>query len=247
MTAESSNPVSGSDPLGFAPTHWTIVLAAARGTAESQGRAALTELCQTYWFPLYAYARRRGENEHTAEDLTQAFFTSLLSHDALARVDRDKGKFRAFLLTAFKNFLADERDRQQAQKRGGQLIVISLDGRDSESRYQLEPVQDLSPERVFDRQWALTVLDRVLNRLQAEWAAAGKGELFALLQRTLTGDQPETYEAIARQFGLTAGAVKSSAHRLRQRYRELFHTEISQTVSSPEAIAEEIRYLMSCL
>lgn len=235
------------DRMGFGATRWTLVMAAARGNESARAAEALAELCQTYWYPLYAFLRRRGHPTHEAEDLTQAFFARLLDRDFLATIDRQKGKFRAYLLTSLKNYLADEHDRARTQKRGGGHSAVSLDALDAEKRYLLEPSHDISPEKLFEKQWALSILERALNRLQGEWTAAGKGSLFELLQPTLVGGQATRYEEIARQQATTEGAIKSAAHRLRLRYRELLIDEISQTVTSPAEVEGEIRYLMSCL
>jgi RNA polymerase sigma-70 factor (ECF subfamily) len=222
-------------------------MAAARGSDSSRATEALTELCRTYWYPLYAFLRRRGHATHEAEDLTQAFFARLLDRPFLANIDRQKGKFRSFLLASLKHFLSDEKDRASAQKRGGGRPAISLDSLDAESRYRLEPSHDLSPEKMYEKQWALSVLELVLSRLQAEWAATGKHTLFEHLQATLVGDQSVRYEEIASQLGTTEGAIKSAAHRLRRQYRTLLIEEISQTVADASEVEGEIRYLMSCL
>jgi RNA polymerase sigma factor (sigma-70 family) len=236
-----------SDAAGFAATHWTVVLSAARGKESSRAAAAMTELCRTYWYPLYAFLRRRGHEEHEAEDLTQEFFARLLGRRFLANVDRRKGKFRAFLLASLKHFLSDQRDRALAEKRGGGRPVISLDSLSAEARYRLEPAQDLAPEKMFDKQWALSILERVLSRLQAELAAEGKATLFEALKDALTGGRTGRYAAIGTELGMTEGAVKTAAHRLRRRWRALLRDEIAQTVASPDEIEEEIRYLLSCL
>jgi RNA polymerase sigma-70 factor (ECF subfamily) len=242
-------PTSGpSDAAGFAATHWTVVIAAAGGESPSRAGEAMAELCRTYWYPLYAYVRRRNYDIHEAEDLTQEFFARLLAKNYLADADRRKGKFRAFLLTALKHFLANEWDRSQSLKRGGGQAVLSLDARMAESRYGLEPSHNLTPERLFERQWALTVLDRVLAGLQAEFVAEGKQTIFDGLKQFLTANRSSaSYGQVAGQLGMTEGAVKTATHRLRRRYRELLRREIAQTVASPEQIDEEIRYLLSCL
>jgi RNA polymerase sigma-70 factor (ECF subfamily) len=237
---------SRSDGSGFAATHWTIVLAA-RGSESSRAAEAMTELCRTYWYPLYAFLRRRGHDTHQAEDLTQAFFAHLLGRQFLANVERRKGKFRSFLLASLQHFLSDERDRAMAQKRGGGQTVISLDSLNAETRYRLEPAQDLTPERMYEKQWALSVLEQVLARLQAELVAEGKSTLFEALKGTLTGGQSSRYEAIGAELEMSAGAVKTAAHRLRRRYRALLREEISQTVAAADEIDDEIRYLLSCL
>lgn len=243
--SESDSQPSPTDH--FAATRWTLVLSAARGTETPRATAAMAELCRIYWYPLYAYIRRRGHDNHAAEDLTQEFFARLLAHDFLASVDRRKGKFRAFLLACVKHFLADQWDHVQAQKRGGGQRVISLDGLDAEARYRLEPADELTPEKLFEKQWALAVLERVLARLEGESAAGGKASLFAVLKETLSGSRPGDYAEFAVRLGMSEGAVKVAVHRLRHRYRELVREEIADTVACPEEIEGEIRYLLSCL
>jgi RNA polymerase sigma factor (sigma-70 family) len=233
---------------GFAATRWTLVLSAARGSETPRAAAALAELCRIYWYPLYAYVRRRDYDVPEAEDLTQEFLARLLAKNYLADVDRRKGKFRAFLLAALKHFLANEWHRSHAQKRGGGAIVLSLDANTAEDRYRLEPFHNMTPERLFERQWALTVLDRVLAGLQAEMTAQAKQALFEALKHCLTEQrQSGGYAEVAAELGMTEGAVKTAAHRLRRRYRELLREEIAQTVAGPDEIEEEIRYLLSCL
>lgn len=208
----------------------------------------MAELCGMYWYPLYAYVRRRGFDTHEAEDLVQDFFARLLEVDFLASVDREKGKFRAFLLATIKHFLANQWDRSQAKKRGGDLVVLSLDALAAGSRYDLEPAHNLTPERLFERQWALTVLERTVGRLQAEMTAEGKLNLFEQFKSFLTAERHSIHYAhLAAEIGMTEGAVKVAVHRLRRRYRELLRDEIAQTVASPEEVDEEIRYLLSCL
>ena len=245
---EQLSPSGSSDAAGFAATHWTIVLSAARGSETPRASAAMAELCRTYWYPLYAYVRRRNYDAHEAEDLTQEFFVRLIAKNYLAEVDRQKGKFRAFLLAAMKHFLTNEWHRSQAQKRGGGEMIISLDTNSAENRYRLEPSHNLTPERLFERQWILTVLDRVLVVLQAELAVEGKQAIFDGLKQFLTAERRSAnYAQVAGDLGMTEGAVKTAAHRLRRRYRELLRQEIAQTVASPEEIDEEIGYLLSCL
>jgi RNA polymerase sigma-70 factor (ECF subfamily) len=248
MTSNPQPTPRPSDAAGFTATRWTVVLAAARGQQTSSRAAeAMAELCRVYWYPLYAYVRRRGHDTHEAEDLTQEFFLQLLAKEFLAGVDREKGKFRAFLLASLKHFLANERDRSQAQKRGGGQIVIPLDARSAETRYQLEPSHDLTPEKLFERQWALTVLELVLARLQAEFAAYGKQTVFEQLKPFLTGSRASTgYAEVAAKLGMTEGAVKVTVHRLRRRYRQLLRQEIAETVAGPDDVDEEIRHLFSC-
>ncbi len=221
-------------------------MSAGRGRSPEADRSLAT-LCENYWFPLYAFVRRAGHSAEDAQDLTQEFFARLLAQGILTKADRQKGRFRSFLLAVLKHFLADERDRACAQKRGGGKAVISFDSLDAEARYRLEPATDLTPERMFEKQWALSLLDRVLSRLDAEMAADGKSALFAALKGTLTGGRSITYAAIGAELGMTEGAVKVAAHRMRRRYRALLREEIAQTVDGPDEIGNEIHYLLSCL
>lgn len=229
----------------FAATRWTVVLTAGRGSSPQAGRA-LEELCRTYWYPLYAYVRGRGHSPHEAEDLTQEFFARLLAKDYLADVDREKGKFRSFLLASLKHFLANEWDRARAAKRGGGRPHLSLDTQMAETRYRSEPANDLIPEKLLDRQWALALLDQVLARLQAEFVADGKKKQFDELKLLLTeGKGATSYAEVAARLGTTEGAAKVAVHRLRRRYRELLREEISHTVAAPAEIEEEIRHLFA--
>lgn len=237
-----------SDAAGFAATRWTLVLAAAHGHLSPRAADAMGQLCRIYWYPLYAYARRRGHDVHEAEDLTQEFFARLLAKDFLADVRREKGKFRAFLLAAMKHFLANEWDRAQAQKRGGGRRIIPLDTLDAESRYRREPSHDLTAEKLFERQWALSVLDQALARLQADFVAEGKPSFFATLKQFLTtARQSGGYAAAAVELKMTEAAVKVAVHRLRRRYRQLLRDEVAQTVEGPDEIDDEISYLLRCL
>jgi DNA-directed RNA polymerase specialized sigma24 family protein len=237
-----------SDAAGFAATQWTVVLAAARSNVSPSAAKAMAELCCTYWYPLYAYVRRRGVDAHEAEDLAQEFFTRLLAKDFFKGVNREKGKFRAFLLASMKHFLANEWDRSQAKKRGGGQIMLSLDTLAAGSRYNLEPTHNLTPEKLFERQWAITVLDRVLARLQAEMSSGGKQAMYDHLKKLLTADrQSIRYAQLAAELDMTEGALKVAVHRLRHRYRELLRAEIAQTVATSEEIDDEIHYLLSCL
>jgi len=226
-------------PTGhFVATRWTIVLAAGHGESPQAGRA-LEELCQAYWYPLYAYVRRRGYESHEAEDLTQEFFARLLAKGYLADVDREKGRFRSFLLASLKHFLANEWDRARAQKRGGGQTLISLD---AETRYQCEPVDEASADKLLDRAWAVALLDEVLARLEAE----NDPRQFAALKPFLTaGQETIPYAEVAGTLGTTEGAVKVAVHRLRKRYRALLREEIAHTVASPSEIDEELRYLFA--
>jgi RNA polymerase sigma factor (sigma-70 family) len=226
----------------FATTHWSMVRSAGCGRSPETDRALAT-LCENYWFPL----RRAGRSAEDAQDLTQEFFARLLDRRFLAKADRQKGKFRTFLLAAMKHFLADQRDRARAQKRGGGKTVISFDALDAETRYRLEPADDLTPEKMFEKQWALSLLERVLSRLDGEMAADGKATQFEALKDTLTGARSSSYAAVGAKLEMSEGAVKVAAHRMRRRYRALLQEEIAQTVAGADEIADEIRYLLSCL
>jgi RNA polymerase sigma-70 factor (ECF subfamily) len=232
---------------GFATTHWSVVRAA--GHPASPGyRQALETLCKTYWFPLYAYMRRHGYDRHDAEDYTQEFFARLLDKHALRVADPKQGRFRSFLLGALKHFLANERDRIRAKKRGGGQKILSIDFDGAEGKYALEPVDRLTPEKVFERSWALTVLQQVMAGLQAEMAGAGKGKLFEHLKGYLTGDIASvSYSEMARKLDTTEGAIKVAVHRLRKRYRQILRDQIAQTVSSEDQIKQEIRDLLTAL
>jgi RNA polymerase sigma-70 factor (ECF subfamily) len=231
----------------FATTRWSIVLAAGQPQEAADARSALETLCQAYWYPVYAYLRRRTPQADDAQELTQAFFAHLLERNALAAADPNRGRFRAFLLTACKNFVANERERAQAQKRGGQVRLLSLDFDSGEARLQLEPVEALTPERLFERQWALTLLDRVLQLLRDEFAKHGRERNFDLLKVYLGGPGPESYAALGAQLDMSEGAARVAVHRLRRRYREILREEIAETVATPEEIDDEIRSLFAAL
>ena len=230
----------------FVTTHWSVVLSA-QGKDSAQSKAALETLCRTYWYPLYAYVRREGHTQADAEDLTQEFFARLLARNSLAQVEPQKGKFRSFLLAALRHFLSDQRDRDRAVKRGGGAEVLSLDAQEAEERYRLEPVQRLDAEKIYERRWAMTLLEQALMRLRDESAAAGKTELFERLRSFVAGDNEVTCAEAATELGLSESAVKSAVHRLRERYRELVREEIAQTVADPGEIDDEIRYLITVM
>ncbi len=231
----------------FATTHWSVVLAAGRPKSASY-RQALETLCRTYWFPLYAYLRRHGCDSHQAQDYTQAFFTALLTKGGLNLADPKRGKFRSFLLASLKHFLSNERARARAKKRGGGRKTLSFDFENAESQYALEPRDELSPEKLFERSWALTVLDRTMARLQAEAVSTNKQKLFECLKSYLTADEGSApYSDVADDLDMTEGAVRIAVHRLRRRYRELLRDEIAQTVTSDDQIDEEIRDLFTAL
>jgi RNA polymerase sigma-70 factor (ECF subfamily) len=234
-------------PERFATTHWSVILAARDGDSP-QAREALAALCRMYWYPLYVYIRRQGFTWDQAQDLTQEFFARLLEKETLRVVDPGKGRFRSFLIAACKHFLANERDRARAVKRGGGRTIVPIDGRAAESRYQDEPAHSQTPEKAFARRWALTLLNQVMCRLRAEYQGADKGRLFDRLKGFLLKEKSVGgYVLVAQELGMTEGAVKVAVHRLRQRYRELLHEEIGQTVHDPGDIDEEIRDLFHAL
>lgn len=238
------NEFQGEPSPAFATTQWSIVLAAHRGAPDA--REALASLCRVYWYPLYAYAKRRAGDEHEAQDLTQAFFSRLLEMNLVAVADPRRGRFRTFLLTTFKNFLANEWDKGQAKKRGGGQSLISLDFLEAESRYPID--SGASPERLFEREWVLGLLDQVLNRLREEFAAAGKAEHFEILKEFISGLPPGgSYQEAGRRLGITDNAAKVAAHRLRQRYRVILRDEVARTVAAPGDVDDEIRSLFALL
>jgi DNA-directed RNA polymerase specialized sigma24 family protein len=228
----------------FPTTCWSVVVAA-RGSPRAESRAALESLCAAYWYPLYAFIRGRGQPAHAAEDLTQSFFTRLIEKDVLDAVDRSKGRFRAFLLAACKDFLANHRDHELCQKRGGGRRFVPID---AEDRIVAASAQGLTPEALFDRQWGLALLERVLHRLADEMDRAGKSPLFDRLKPALLGEnQAPSYSSMGEPLGMTEGAVKVAVHRLRGRYRELLRDEIAQTVADPADVDDEIRDLFQAL
>jgi RNA polymerase sigma factor (sigma-70 family) len=227
----------------FASTRWSLVAAAGQG-ASPEAQEALAVLCRVYWYPLYAYARRRLANVEDAQDVTQAFFAQLLEKDYLQAADKERGRFRSFLLTAFKRFLARERERDRAQKRGGGRHIVPLDFQKGERLYHLEPADHATAETIFERRWALTLLEQALARLRHEFEAAGKQKVFDGLKATLTGDGvAEPYAEIAGRLDMSEPAVKVAVHRLRRRYQELLREEIAQTVATTTEIEEELRSL----
>jgi RNA polymerase sigma-70 factor (ECF subfamily) len=224
-----------------------VVLTAGRPDT-TRAPAALEKLCRTYWYPLYAYVRRRGQSAVDAQDLTQAFFARLLERNWVGDADRERGRFRTFLLTAMSRFLADEWDKVRAQKRGGGQAHVPLQLDAAETRYGLEPADESTPEQSYERRWALTLLETVLHRLREEYAQAGRGELFAQLNPCLTGDRDSLpYAELGARLGMNEGAVKVAVHRLRKRYRELLRAEIAQTMTETENVDDELRHLFSVL
>ena len=232
---------------GFAATRWTrVFLARARESPEA--REALEELCQTYWYPLYAFIRRSGHTREDAQDLAQEFFARLLARDWLAQVDASKGRFRSFLLGALKHFLANELDKARAIRRGGRQPFISLDAVTAETRYQLEPAHLEAPDKIFERRWAIQILDKALAALQREHTQQGKGVVFDTLKDCLAGSRESVpYAELAPRLGVSVAALKVMVHRFRGRYRDLLHEEVARTVDEHGQIEGEMRYLLEIL
>jgi RNA polymerase sigma-70 factor (ECF subfamily) len=219
---------------------------AAGDPGRKEARSALASLCENYWYPLYAYLRRRGYSPDEAQDLTQEFFIRVLEGRYLDRADPEKGRFRSFLLTSLKFFVADEKDRQRANKRGGGRVV-AMEFSSGEERYQREPAHNETPERIFERRWALSVLDRVVEKLRAEFLQHGRLEHFERLKVFLLGQSEAPYAALAREMYTSEGALKVAIHRLRKRYRDLFRQEIADTVADPTEVESELRFLAAVL
>jgi len=231
----------------FATTHWSVVLAAGQADT-TRAHDALAKLCSSYWYPLYAYVRRRGYSSHDAQDLTQAFFAQLLERQSLEKVDPALGRFRSFLLASMNHFLTNEWKKAGAKKRGGGLQNVSLDWAAAEKRYDLEPADPSSPDKAYEKQWAITLLDRALRALEEEYGRDHRAPLFAALKQTLVGSrESQPYDKLASEFGINEGAVKVAVHRLRKRYRELIRAEIADTVASAGEIDTEMRHLLAVL
>jgi RNA polymerase sigma-70 factor (ECF subfamily) len=229
----------------FPTTRWTLVVAAG-DPHRKEARSALVSLCEIYWYPLYVWLRRRGYSADQAQDFTQEFFVGVLEGRYLDRADKEKGRFRSFLLTSLKFFVADAEDRHRAQKRGGGA-VLALEFSSGEERYQREPAHEETPERIFERRWALAVLDRVVERLKDEFARDGRLEHFERLKVFLMGNTDAPYATLAREMNTSEGALKVAIHRLRKRYRELFRQEIAETVADPSEVESELRFLAAAL
>jgi RNA polymerase sigma factor (sigma-70 family) len=245
--AAPSSCEAGGRHATFVTTHWSVVLTAGRSDT-TRAQAALARLCQAYWYPLYAYVRCRGHEAHDAQDLTQEFFARLLEQKWLAQADRERGRFRTFLLAALGHFLANEWDKARAQKRGGAVQIVPLQLDSAETRYGQEPADPLTPEQCYERRWALALLDEVLSTLRKEHVAAGTEGMFDALKPCLVGDrQAQPYVTLAAKLGMTEGAVKVAVHRLRQRYRQLLREEIANTVATPEEVNEEMHHLFAVL
>lgn len=248
MPAPDSEPGRSSDRQEwFATTHWSVVLAAGQKDSP-QAAEALDKLCRTYWYPLYAYVRRRGYGPADAQDFTQEFFAHLLRKNYPAQADQAIGKFRSFLLLRLNHFLADKYDRAHTQKRGGGQIFLALDEETGEERYRLEVPDDLSPEKVFERRWAQTILEQALSHLREEFEADGKAETYEVLKAFEPGEQgAPSYAQAAARLAVSESAIKSMIHRMRRRHRELVREEIAQTVSTVAEVDEELRHLMAVL
>jgi RNA polymerase sigma-70 factor (ECF subfamily) len=243
----SSLPPDRPSQKRFPTTRWSRVVAAVDPGSPRVGED-LQALCEAYWYPLYAYARRRGYPPEQAQDQTQDFFTYVLEKGPLARADPDRGRFRSFLLAVYSHYLANRGDRERALKRGGGRVAVPIDTAGAEGRYDRELVLDLTPERIFDRTWALTLLDRVLDELRREYEDAGRGAAFAVLSLNLTEDpRADSYAAVAARLGSTEGAARVAVHRLRRRYAHLLRCEIAATVDDPAEIDDEIRALFAAL
>lgn len=236
---------TGSAAVGFGPTRWSVVLAAGRSQS-THARDALEQLCRAYWYPLYAFVRRQGYGPDDAQDLTQEFFARLIEKHYLQSVDQAKGKFRSFLLAALKHFLANEYYKATAQKRGGRASIVSLNAASAETTYAAEPADDASPDKLYERRWAMTLLHRVLAQLRAEYVEAGRAALFEQLKPALTGERNSRgYAEIAQSLGMSEAAIKVGVHRLRQRFRQLLRQEIGHTVSTQAEVEEELRALFA--
>jgi RNA polymerase sigma factor (sigma-70 family) len=248
MEAPSASPISETavPRPEFQTTHWSLIIAAQGESLEA--RVALEKLCRTYWYPLYAFVRREGHSADEAQDLTQAFFARLIERRDLDRAQREKGRLRSFLLVSLKNFLINEWHRARAAKRGGGETFVALDELNAEQRYSLEPVDALSADRIYERRWALTLLDHVMVQLESESTASGNRDLFAALKPALTGEENTASQAeLAARFGMTENALKQALFRLRQRYRILLRAEIANTVATPGEVEDELRFLIAAL
>jgi RNA polymerase sigma-70 factor (ECF subfamily) len=230
----------------FVTTHWSVVLAAAENDSR-QSATALETLCRAYWHPLYFYIRRQGHPPHTAQDLTQEFFLRLLQRNQLAAADPNRGRFRSFLLTALKNFLTNEWEKTQTIKRGGGQAGFSLDAQDAEGRYLAEGVDHLTPDRVYEKEWGVTLVENVLSQLRAEYVLAGKSTLFEALKEHVWGGAAEGYAQVAARLNTTEGATRVAAHRMRDQFRRLLRREVAHTVACAEEIDAELRHLIQVL
>jgi RNA polymerase sigma-70 factor (ECF subfamily) len=242
---ESGRTAAAAEKSLFTTTHWSVVLAAGRPDSP-EAQAALEKLCGAYWYPVYSYVRQEGYSPEDAQDLTQGFFSRVLEKNYFGQANRQKGKFRSFFLAALKHYLSNERDRSRRIKRGGRFEFISWDETEAEERYTREMAHELTPQKVFEQNWALTLLETVLDNLRAEYAALGKARTFDALQGCLSGEEDSAaVTAAAERLNLRRGAVRMAVLRLRRRYTQLLRFEIAQTVRTPEQIDDEIRHLFS--
>lgn len=237
---------TGPDALGFQRTRWSLVLAAGK-SADPAARAALSELCAAYWMPLYHYVRRRGHDRAAAEDLVQGFFLRLLERDDIATLDAERGRFRAFLLTALKHYLADEHDKRTAEKRGGGRAPLSLDFERADSQWRLEPATDATPEKAYERAFAAELLARALAKVEHDYAERGEARAFGVLVPTLTAPGSLPYRALAAELGVTEGAVQVAVHRLRERWRAALRAEVAAIVDDPSEVDAELAALFAAL
>ncbi len=245
--SESPPNLTANKSESFATTHWSVVLAAKIGDSP-QATVALAELCRTYWYPLYAFVRRKGHSPHDAEDLTQAFFARLLEKNYVAQADHGRGRFRTFLLGAFTHFLADEWDKARRLKRGGGREMVSFDATSAEERYRLEPIDQFDAAKLYERRWVTTLFDKVLMRLGQEFPDSDKSESFAALKSSLLGDEGgPSYAELGTKLGLSEDAVKQAVRRMRRRYRELFREEIAQTVAGQGEVEDELKHIFAVL
>ena len=247
MKLDQSSPAGGADR--FQSTRWSVVLVSAKSQAPGS-KEAFADLCQLYWYPLYAFIRYRGHAPEDAQDLVQGFFLHLIEHKTLSRVERSKGKFRSFLLASLQKYLSDEADRARCLKRGGGAVFVHLDSEGAEDRYLLEPVDELTPEKVFDARWAMALIGEVLNRLKREYDSQGKATTFQALRTFLDPINTKSllsYEEVAAQLQVSVGALKTLIHRLRKRYTALIREEISRTVSDAGDVDAEIHQLCEAL
>lgn len=244
---KASGPRNHRRDGGFATTRWSVVLAAGQQSSPDSKRA-LESLCEVYWFPIYAYARRRVPDVNDAQDLTQAFFAELLEKNYVGSATRERGRFRAFLLTAFKHFLSKQKAKAQAQKRGGGRAPISLDFGSADSNLRIDPAAGLTAEEYYDQQWVITLLGLIMERLEVEFVRKGKSRQFAELKGFIIGDHAgTTYTQVAASLNTSESAAKKAASRMRRRYRELLQEEIAQTVASPDEVEDEIRKLFAVM
>src|SRR5438445_4180043 len=247
MAQADSSDHSPASAREFQTTHWSVVLAA-RDMASPQAEAALAELCRTYWYPLYAFVRRKGHSPHDAQDLTQAFFARLLEKNYVAQADRERGRFRTYLLAALAHFLADEWDKARRLKRGGGREIISFDAASAEERYRLEPLDQLDAAKLYERRWGTTLFDRGLARLEEEFRDSDKRELFDGLKSSLLAEgSGSSYAQLGARLGMKEDTVKQAVHRMRRRYRELFREEIARTVAGPGEVEDELKHVFAVL